>query len=59
VALLKERLGLVKGVNDIQDLLQTKIVTPNGQRIPLTTAAEVLYDYQPAAVYRKNRLKTI
>jgi multidrug efflux pump subunit AcrB len=43
----------------IQDLLQTRIVAPNGKRIPLTAIAEVHYDNQPASVYRKNGLKTI
>lgn len=43
----------------IQDLLQTRIAAPNGKQIPITTIAEVHYDNQPAAVYRKNGLKTI
>lgn len=43
----------------IYDLLQTKIVTPNGSRIPLTAVAELYYDNQPTAVYRRNGLKTI
>lgn len=43
----------------VQDLLQTKVAAPNGEWIPLTAVAEVYYDYQPAAVYRKNGLKTI
>lgn len=43
----------------IQDLLQTRIVAPNGKRIPLTAIAKVYYDNQPVSVYRKNGLKTI
>ncbi|MGL1932286.1 MAG: efflux RND transporter permease subunit [Desulfotalea sp.] len=43
----------------IQDLLQTRIVAPNGKRIPLTAIAKVFYDNQPVSVYRKNGLKTI
>ena len=43
----------------IQDLLQTRVVTANGKRIPLTAIAEVYYDKQPAAVSRRNGSKTI
>lgn len=43
----------------IHDLLQTKIVTANGNRIPLTAVAELYYDNQPTAVYRRNGQKTI
>lgn len=43
----------------LKDLLRTKITTESGMRIPLTSVAEIISDYQPLSIYRKNMRRTI